>query len=107
MIRIIRKARGQARLLKGDGMCKPFVALVATYGNRSTRTVEVPPKVQVIFHFAEVRQDLVVAPPGRAVGVRRRDRVEIEYEPAPQIAQAVERARLREKRALRSQRRRQ
>ena len=58
---------------------------------------------------AELRPAGVVAPAvagRRAVGVRRRDRIEIEHQAAAQVGEAVERARLREERALGAQRRR-
>src|SRR5262245_4591152 len=52
-------------------MWQPFLTPVAAYGDRATGTMEIPPKVQVVFHLPEVGQDFQIRPfiiaPGRPV----------------------------------------
>src|SRR5882724_6872801 len=52
-------------------MWQPFLTFVAADRDRTTGAMEVPPKVQVVFHLAEVGQDFQIRPfiiaPGRPV----------------------------------------
>jgi hypothetical protein len=81
LVRILGEAGGQTRLMEGDGVGQPLLRLVAAHGDRPAGAVEVPPKIQVVLHLAEVGQDLeerplIIAPGGPVVVVLRDAAVE-------------------------------